>query len=53
MDIAHDAYVAEINAMGENIWVENAETESDGQRNKVTPPDIAKTMTIMRVELQS
>ena len=39
--------------MGENIHVENAKTESNGRRNLETPPDIAATMRILRVDLQS
>ena len=38
MDDAQDPYEVETNAMGENIHIENAETESNGRRNQVTPP---------------
>ena len=53
MDDAHDPYEPEIDSMGENIQVENAETESNGRRNEETPPDIVATMRSLRVELQS
>ena len=53
MNDAHDLYELEANAMGENIQVENDETESNGRRNQETPPDIAVSMTSLRVELQS
>ena len=39
--------------MGENIQVENVEAESNGRRYQETPLDIAATMRILRVELQS
>jgi hypothetical protein len=53
MDDAHDPYEFEIDAMGENIQVGNAEIESNGCRNQVTPLDIVETMRSIRVELQS
>ena len=52
MDDAQDPYDPKTDAMGENIQVENAETESNGRRNQETPPDIAATMRSLRVELQ-
>ena len=39
--------------MGDNIQVENVETESNGRRNQETPLDIVATMRSLRVELQS
>ena len=39
--------------MGEKIRVGNVETESNGITYKETPPYIAATMRILRVELQS
>ena len=53
MNDEHDPYEREIDAMGENIQVENAETESNGRRNQEASPDIAATMRILKVELQS
>ena len=53
MNDAQDPYDPNRDAMGENIHVENAKTESNGRRNKETPLDIAATMRILRVELQS
>ena len=53
MSDAQDPYEPETDAMGENIQVENAETKSNGRRNQETPPDIAATMRILRVGLQS
>ena len=52
MNDAHDPYEHEADAMGENIRVGNAETRSSGRRYLETPPDIAATMRILRVELQ-
>ena len=53
MDDAQDPYELEIDAMGENIQVDNAEIESNGRRNQETPPDIAGTMRSLRVEMKS
>ena len=39
--------------MGENIWVGNAETKSNGRRFQDTTPDFVATMRILRVEMQS
>ena len=41
---AHDPNEFEEDAMGENVRVENDETESNGRRNQETPPYIAATM---------
>ena len=53
MNDAHDPYEPKTNAMGENIQLENAETESNGRINQETPPDIAATMRSLRVEFES
>ena len=53
MNDAQDPYEPETDAMGENIQIENAKTESNGRRNQETPPDIAATMRSLRVDLQS
>ena len=53
MNDAQDPYEHEADAMGEKIWVENAEIESNGRRYQETLPDIAATMRILRVEMQS
>ena len=53
MNDAHDPYEPETDAMGDNIQIENAKTESNGRRNQETPPDITATMRNLRVELQS
>ena len=53
MNDAHDPYEPETNSIGENIQVENDETKSNGRTNQETPPDIAATMRILRVEFQS
>ena len=53
MNDAQDPYEPKTDSMGENIQVENAETESNGKRNQETPPYIATTMRSLRVELQS
>ena len=39
--------------MGENVRVENDETESNGRRYRDTPSDFAATMRSPRVEMQS
>ena len=53
MNDAHDPYEFEENAMGENVRVQNDETESNGRRFKDTPPDFAATMRSLKVDLQS
>ena len=40
-------------AMGENVWVGNAETKSNGRRVQDTPPYFEATMRSLRVEMQS
>ena len=40
-------------AMGENVWVGNAETKSNGRRFQDTPPYFVATMRSLRVEMQS
>ena len=44
---ARNPYEHEEDAMGENIRVGNADTESNGRRFQDTPPDIAATMRIL------
>ena len=53
MDYAHGPYEVEIDVMGGNIHVENAEIKSNGRRNQVIPPDIIETMRGLGVEMQS
>ena len=53
MNDAHDPYELKAYAMGENIWVGNTKTESNGRRYQETPLDITTTMRSLRVELQS
>ena len=53
MNDAHDPYKHEVDVMGENTRVGNDETESDRRIFQDTPPDIAATMRILRVGLQS
>ena len=53
MNDAQDTYEHEEDVMGENIHVENAETESNGRRFQDTPLDFASTMRILRVEMKS
>ena len=43
----------EEDAMGENVQVGNAETESNGRRLQETPPDFAATMRSLMAEMQS
>ena len=50
---AHVPYDLETYSMGENIWVENVETKSNGRRYQETPSDIAATMISLRVGLKS
>ena len=52
-DYAQDPNEYEEDAMGENVQVGNAETESNGKRFQDTPPDFAATMRILRVEMYS
>ena len=51
MNDAQDPYELDEDAMGENIQVENAKTESNGRRYQETPSDIVATMRILRVGL--
>ena len=53
MDDAQDPCGLEADAMGENLWVRNAEIESNERRYQETPPDIAATMRILKVGLKS
>lgn len=39
--------------MDENVQIKNDEIKPNGKREKVTPPNLAKTMRSFRVELQS
>ena len=52
-DDAQNPNEYEEDAMGENVWVGNAETESNGRRFQDTLPDFTTTMRILRVEMQS
>ena len=51
MDDAHDSYEVETYEMRENIYVENAETKSNGRRNQVTTLDIIEIMKSLMEEL--
>ena len=51
MNDEQDPYEFEEDAMGENVIVGNDETKSNGRRFQDTPPDIAATMTSLRVEV--
>ena len=53
MNYAQDPYEHEEDAIGENVKVGNADTESNERRFQETPPDIAATMRILRVGFQS
>ena len=53
MNDAQDPYEHEEYAMGENVRVGNAETDSNGRRFQDAPPDFATTMRSLRVEMQS
>ena len=53
MSDAHDPYELEVDVVGENIQVENIETEFDGKGNQETSTYIAATIKSPRVELQS
>ena len=53
MNDAQDPYEHEEDAIGENVKVGNADTESNERRFQETPPDIAATMRSLRVEMQS
>ena len=52
-DDAHNANEYEEYAMGENIQVGNAKTESNGRRFQDSPPYFAATMRSLRVDMQS
>ena len=52
MTDAHDPYEFEVDAMGENIQVENVETKYNGRRYQETPIDIVATIRSIRVELK-
>ena len=53
MNDVDDPFEAKIDAMGENIHVKNVEIESNGRRNKITPPNIVEmAMRRLRVELE-
>ena len=51
MNDAQDPYEHEEDAMGENVRVGNAKTESNGRRFQGTPLDFAATMRNLRVEM--
>ena len=51
-DYAWDPNAHEENAMGVNVRIGNAETESNGRRFQDTPPEFAATVRSLRVELQ-
>ena len=53
MNDAQDPYEHEEDAMGGNIRVGNAETESNGRRFQDTSPDFVATMRSLGVEMQS
>ena len=53
MNDAQNPNEYEEDAMGENVWVGNAETDSNGRMFQETPPDFAATMRSLRVEMQS
>ena len=53
MNDAQDPYEDEEDSMGGNIYVGNAETESNGRRFQETPLYFAATMRILRVEMYS
>ena len=52
MSDAHDPYKIEADVMGEDVQVNDAETEFDGKRNQENPPNIATTIKNLRMELQ-
>ena len=53
MNDAQNLNEYEEDAMGENVRVGNAETDSNGRRFQDTPLDFAATMRSLRVEMQS
>ena len=53
MNDAHNPNEYEKYAMGENVRVGNAETESNGRRFQDTPLDFVATMRSLRVDMQS
>ena len=53
MNDAKDPYEHEVDVMGENIRVGNAETKSNGRIFQDTPPHLAATRISLRVEMQS
>ena len=53
MNYAHDPNENREDAMGENVRIGNAETESNGRRLQDTPPYFFATMRSLRVEMQS
>ena len=52
-DYAQDPNEYEEYAMGENVWIGNAKTESNVRRLQETPLDFAATMRSLRVEMHS
>ena len=50
---AWDPNLHEKYAMGENVRIGNAKTDSNGRRFQDTPPDFAATMRSLGVEIQS
>ena len=52
-DYARDPNAHEEYAMGENVIIGNAETESNGRRFQDTPLDFADTMRSLSMEMQS
>ena len=52
-DDAQKSNEYEEDAMGENVQVENSETESNGRRLQETPPYFSATMRILTMEMQS
>lgn len=53
MEDAQSPYEHEADIIGEDLNGINSETESNGQTNKKTSPNIAETMRSLTVELQS
>ena len=52
-DDGHNPNEYKDDTMGENVQIENAETESNGRRFQDTTPYFAATMRSLRVEMQS
>ena len=50
---ARDSYECAQDAMGENVQVGKAETESNGRRLQETPPNFAATMRGLMAEMHS